>query len=315
MEAEFRHPQRGNALGMLFCALLSAVCAACAWDGEGEREVLIVLAMIFLAGAGAFAISACLMRGMRLRVSDACVEGQTNLHRRFSLPAEQLAYVNEFGDTVILLDADGRRYVFPKMENALLMREEILARLARDEPSEETAARLREVLPALRCSRLRKILLVAAAALCMFGSIAVGAIGTGDRDFPDMTERDWRITACVAVMFALSLAAMLVLASWAGKDSLQIQRAEWRLRGVIAFLAPLPVENVIAAYVNRSHSERTVFYQAEDGVHMHFDRILGDGKLRDEGEYSEAMASREALLEEMGYESVDSFEKDMIRIR
>lgn len=48
---------------------------------------------------------------------------------------------------------------------------------------------------------------------------------------------------------------------------------------------------------------------------MHFDRILGDGKLRDEGEYSEAMASREALLEEMGYESVDSFEKDMIRIR
>ena len=76
-----------------------------------------------------------------------------------------------------------------------------------------------------------------------------------------------------------------------------------------------PVENVIAAYVNRSHSERTVFYQAADGVHMHFDRILGDGKLRDEGEYSEAMASREALLEEMGYESVDSFEKDMIRIR
>ena len=315
MEAEFRHPQRGNALGMLFCALLSAVCAACAWDGEGEREVLIVLAMIFLAGAGAFAISACLTRGMRLRVSDGRVEGQTYLHRRFSLPAEQLAYVNEFGDTVILLDADGRRYVFPKMENALLMREEILARLTRDEPSEETAARFREVLPALRRSRLRKILLVAAAALCMFGSIAVGAIGTGDRDFPDMTERDWRITACVAVMFVLSLAAMLVLASWAGKDSLQIQRAEWRLRGVIAFLAPLPVENVIAAYVNRSHSERTVFYQAEDGVHMHFDRILGDGKLRDEGEYSEAMASREALLEEMGYESVDSFEKDMIRIR
>lgn len=315
MEAEFRHPQRGNALGMLFCALLSAVCAACAWDGEGEREVLIVLAMIFLAGAGAFAISACLTRGMRLRVSDGRVEGQTYLHRRFSLPAEQLAYVNEFGDTVILLDADGRRYVFPKMENALLMREEILALLTRDEPSEETSARLREVLPALRRSRLRKILLVAAAALCMFGSIAVGAIGTGDRDFPDMTERDWRITACVAVMFALSLAAMLVLASWAGKDSLQIQRAEWRLRGVIAFLAPLPVENVIAAYVNRSHSERTVFYQAADGVHMHFDRILGDGKLRDEDEYPEAMASREALLEEMGYESVDSFEKDMIRIR
>ena len=315
MEAEFRHPQRGNVLGMLFCLFFSAVCAACAWDGERETELLITLAALFLAGAGAFAISACLMRGMRLRVSDACVEGQTNLHRRFSLPAEQLAYVNEFGDTVILLDADGRRYVFPKMENALLMREEILALLARDEPAEETAARLREVLPALRRSRLRKILLVAAAALCMFGSIAVGAIGTGDRDFPDMTERDWRITACVAVMFALSLAAMLVLASWAGKDSLQIQRAEWRLRGVIAFLAPLPVENVIAAYVNRSHSERTVFYQAEDGVHMHFDRILGDGKLRDEGEYSEAMASREALLEEMGYESVDSFEKDMIRIR
>lgn len=315
MEAEFRHPQRGNALGMLFCALLSAVCAGCAWDGEGEREVLIVLAMIFLAGAGAFAISACLMRGMRLRVSDACVEGQTNLHRRFSLPAEQLAYVNEFGDTVILLDADGRRYVFPKMENALLMREEILARLTRDEPSEETAARLREVLPALRRSRLRKILLVAAAALCMFGSIAVGAIGTGDRDFPDMTERDWRVTACVAVMFALSLAAMLVLASWAGKDSLQIQRAEWRLRGVIAFLAPLPVENVIAAYVNRSHSERTVFYQAEDGVHMRWERILGDGKLRDEDEYPEALASKEALLEEIGDTSAASFEKDMIRIR
>ena len=310
MEAEFRHPQRGNALGMLFCALLSAVCAACAWDGEVETELLITLAVLFLAGAGTFAVSACLMRGMRLRVSDGRVEGQTNLHRRFSLPAEQLAYVNEFGDTVILLDADGRRYVFP-----LLMREEILARLTRDEPSEETAARLWEELPALRRSRLRKILLVAAAALCMFGSVAVGAIGTGDRDFPDMTERDWRITACVAVMFALSLAAMLVLASWAGKDSLQIQRAEWRLRGVIAFLAPLPVENVIAAYVNRSHSERTVFYQAADGVHMHFDRILGDGKLRDEGEYSEAMASREALLEEMGYESVDSFEKDMIRIR
>lgn len=213
MEAEFRHPQRGNALGMLFCALLSAVCAACAWDGEGEREVLIVLAMIFLAGAGAFAISACLTRGMRLRVSDGRVEGQTYLHCRFSLPTEQLVYVNEFGDTVILLDADGRRYVFPKMENALLMREEILARLTRDEPSEETSARLREVLPALRRSRLRKILLVAAAALCMFGSIAVGAIGTGDRDFPDMTERDWRITACVAVMFALSLAAMLVLVS------------------------------------------------------------------------------------------------------
>lgn len=315
MEAEFRHPQRGNALGMLFCALLSAVCAACAWDGEGEREVLIVLAMIFLAGAGAFAISACLMRGMRLRVSDGRVEGQTNLHRRFSLPAEQLTYVNEFGDTVILLDADGRRYVFPKMENALLMREEILARLTRDEPSEETAARLREVLPAFRRSRLRKILLVAAAALCMFGSIAVGAIGTGDRDFPDMTERDWRITACVAVMFALSLAAMLVLASWAGKDSLQIQRAEWRLRGVIAFLAPLPVENVIAAYVNRSHSERTVFYQAEDGVHMRWERILGDGKLRDEDEYPEALASKEALLEEIGYASAASFEKDMIRIR
>lgn len=28
---------------------------------------------------------------------------------------------------------------------------------------------------------------------------------------------------------------------------------------MIAFLAPLPVENVIAAYVNRSHSERTMF--------------------------------------------------------
>ena len=315
MEAEFRHPQRGNVLGMLFCLFFFAVCAACAWDGERETELLITLAALFLAGAGAFAISACLMRGMRLRVSDGRVEGQTNLHRRFSLPAEQLAYVNEFGDTVILLDADGRRYVFPKMENALLMREEILARLTRDEPSEEAAARLREVLPALRRSRLRKILLLAAAALCMFGSIAVGAIGTGGRDFPNMTARDWRITSCVAVTFALSLAAMLIFASWAGKDSLQIQGTEWRLRGVIAFLAPLPVENVIAAYVNRSHSERTVFYQAEDGVHMHFDRILGDGKLRDEGEYSEAMASREALLEEMGYESVDSFEKDMIRIR
>lgn len=315
MEAEFRHPQRGNALGMLFFLFFSAVCAACAWDGEGEREVLIVLAMILLAGAGAFAISACLMRGMRLRVSDACVEGQTNLHRRFSLPAEQLAYVNEFGDTVILLDADGRRYVFPKMENALLMREEILARLARDEPAEETAARLREELQMLRRRRLRKILLVTAAALCMLGSIAVGAIGTGSRDFPDMTARDWRITSCVAVAFALSLAAMLVLASWAGKDSLQIQGTEWRLRGATAFLAPMPVENVIAAYVNRSHSERIVFYQAEDGVHTRWERILGDGKLRDEDEYPEAPASQEALLEEIGYDSVASFEENMIRIR
>ncbi len=84
---------------------------------------------------------------------------------------------------------------------------------------------------------------------------------------------------------------------------------------MIAFLAPLPVENVIAAYVNRSHSERTVFYQAKDGVHMHFDRILGDGKLRDEGEYPEALASKEALLEEIGYASAASFEKDMIRIQ
>lgn len=315
MEAEFRHPQRGKVLGMLFCLFFSAVCAACAWDGEGETELLITLAVLFLAGAGAFAVSACLTRGMRLRVSDGRVEGQTNLHRRFSLPAEQLAYVNEFGDTVILLDADGRRYVFPKMENALLMREEILARLTRDEPSEETAARLRKKLRALRRGRLRKILFMAAAALCMFGSIAVGAIGTGGRDFPDMTARDWRLTSCVAVMFALSLAAMLVLASWAGKDSLQIQRTEWRLRGVAAFLAPMPVENVIAAYVNRSHSERTVFYQAEDGVHMRWERILGDGKLRDEGEYPEALASQEALLEEIGCDSVASFEENMIRIR
>lgn len=315
MEAEFRHPQRGNVLGILFCLFFSAVCAACAWEGEGETELLITLAVAFLAGAAAFAVSACLTRGMRLRVSDGRVEGQTYLHRRFSLPAEQLAYVNEFGDTVILLDADGRRYVFPKMENALLMREEILARLTRDEPSEETAARLREELRTLRRIRLRKILLVAAAALCMFGSIAVGAIGTGGRDFPDMTARDWRLTACVAITFALSLAAMLVFASWAGKDSLQIQRAEWRLRGVIAFLAPLPVENVIAAYVNRSHIERVVFYQTVDGVHMRWERILGDGKLRDEGEYPEALASKEALLEEIGYDSVASFEENMIRIR
>ena len=246
MEAEFRHPQRENIVLMLFCVLFSAVCAACAWDGEGETEFLLTLAVLFLAGAVALMVFACLMRGMRLRVSDGSVEGQTYLHRRFSLSAEQLAYVNEFGDTVILLDEDGRRYVFPKMGNALLMREEILALLARDEPAEETAARLREELRALRRRRLRKILLVVAAALCMFGSIAVGAIGTGDRDFPDMTARDWRITSCVAVTFALSLAAMLVLASWAGKDSLQIQRTEWRLRGVTAFLAPMPVENVMS---------------------------------------------------------------------
>ncbi len=315
MEAEFRHPQRGNVLGILFCMLFFAVCAAYAWDGEGETELLITLAVIFLAGAAAFTVSACLTRGMRLRVSDGRIEGQTYLHRRFSLSAERLAYVNEFGDTVILLDADGRRYVFPKMENALLMREEILALLARDEPTEETAARLREELQALRRRRLRKILFVAAAALCMFGSIAVGAIGTGNRDFPDMTARDWRITSCVAIAYALSLAAMLLLASWAGKDSLQIQRTEWRLRGVTAFLAPMPVENVIAAYVNRSHSERIVFYQAEDGVHMRWETILGDGKLRDENEYPEACASPEAILEEVWDESLASFEEYMIRIQ
>ena len=315
MEAEFRHPQRENVLGMLFCAFFSAVCAACAWNGEWEKEFLITLAVLFLACAVAFAVDACLMRGMRLRVSDERVEGQTNLHRRFSLPAEQLAYVNEFGDTLILLDADGRRYVFPKMENALLMCEEILALLARDEPTEEAAARLREELRAFRRRRLRKILLVAAAALCMFGSIAVGVIGTGGRDFPDMTARDWRITSCVAVTFALSLAAMLIFASRAGKDSLRIQRTEWRLRGVTAFLAPMPAENVIAAYVDRSHSGRIVFYQAAEGVHMHFDRILGEGKLRDDGEYPEALDTQEALLEKLHYGSVALFEEEMIRIR
>lgn len=295
--------------------LFFAVCTACAWDGEGETELLITLAVLFLAGAVAFAVYACLMRGMRMRVSDERVEGQTNLHRRFSLPAEQLAYVNEFGDTLILLDADGRRYVFPKMENALLMCEEILALLVRDEPTEETAARLREELRPLRRRRLREILFVAAAVLCMFASITVWAISIGNRDFPDMTARDWRITSCVAIAFALSLAAMLVLASWEGKDSLQIQRTEWRLRGVTAFLAPMPVENVIAAYVNRSHSERTVFYQAEDGVHMRWERIIGDGKLRDENEYPEACASPEAILEEVWDESLASFEEQMIRIR
>ena len=32
---------------------------------------------------------------------------------------------------------------------------------------------------------------------------------------------------------------------------------------------------------------------------MRWERILGDGKLRDEDEYPEALASKEALLEEI----------------
>lgn len=58
---------------------------------RGKREVLIVLAMIFLAGAGAFAISACLMRGMRLRVSDACVEGRRTCTADFPCPRSNWA--------------------------------------------------------------------------------------------------------------------------------------------------------------------------------------------------------------------------------
>ncbi len=320
MEARFSHPQRENVLGMVFCVLSCAFFCVLLYvpyegDESAARAFMAVLAVLFLTGAAVFAVYACLMRGMHLCVADGRIEGQTNLHRRFSLPAEQVAYVNEFGDTVILYDRDGRSYVFVKMENAILMWEEILAMLARDEPTEQTASELRERIQRLRRSYLHKILSVMAAALCMFGSIAVGAIGTGGRDFPQMTAKDWRITGYSAAGFVLSLVVMLYFAQRGGRENLQIQITAWRLRGVMAALAPVSVENVISVYLNQSHRERITFYRAEDGIHVHFEQMLDNGKVKDEGEYPEARASKQELLEAIDWGDMASFEKRLIRIR
>lgn len=315
MEAEFRHPRRRLEMGLLALALFYVVSMIRVRNAGGNIMLLSIMFLLHLGGAAMLETYTCLKRGMWLCVRDGRMEGRTPLRRRLSLPNDRVAYAFVMGNVLFAYDTNGRQYVFPDIENAMQIYEEILALIVRDDSTEEAAARLREELRAFRRRRLRKILLVAAAALCMFGSIAVGVIGTGGRDFPDMTARDWRITSCVAVTFALSLAAMLIFDSRAGKDSLRIQRTEWRLRGVTAFLAPMPAENVIAAYVDRSHSGRIVFYQAAEGVHMHFDRILGEGKLRDDGEYPEALDTQEALLEKLHYGSVASFEEEMIRIR
>lgn len=319
MEARFSHPQRENILGMLFCMLFCALFGVLyvlrEGDEAGEGAFMAVLAVLFLAGAAAFAGYACLVRGMCLRVADGRIEGQTNLHRRFSMPAEQAAYVNDFGDTVILYDRGGRSYVFVKVENAMWMCEEILALLARDEPTEQTASELREHLQRLRRSRLHKILAVMAAALCMFGSIALGAIGTGGRDFPQMTAKDWRITGYSAAGFMLSLAGMFYFAQRGGRESLQIQSTAWRLRGVTAALAPMSVENVIAAYINQFHWERIVFYRDAEGVHVRFEQILDNGRLEDEGVSPETCASQQELLNELGWGELASFEGSMIRIQ
>ena len=314
MKAKFRHPKRENGWGMVCSAIVCIMWAVCAWFDAERRTQFAVMAALFLVFMVLLAVYARLQRGMFLRVADGRVEGQTYLHRRVSLPVEQVSYVNEFGDTVILYDRTGRSYVFLRVENALEIREEIFALLARDEPTEETASALRERLQMCRRAWRHKIVFIAAAALCMFGSIAVGAIGTGGRDFPQTTARDWRITGACAAVFVLLLAVMLLLAQRGGKENLRIQSDEWQLRGVMAFLAPLPVENVIAVYLNQFHRERITFYRAEDGIRVHFEQMLKNGMVEDEGEYPEARASQEELLEALGWGDMASFEKRLIRI-
>lgn len=322
MRAEFGHPSIGSILWSIACAFFGGLCLANLNSADAGQWRSVIAGAGLLACAAVFAVSAYLKRGIWLCVQDGHVEGQTKWHRRMSLLAEQIAYAMEFTDGVlVLLDMEGKRYVFTGMINSEEMRERILIMCAPDEPMKETEEEIKEKRKELKRWNKREIFVFIVWIFCILACLIALGIGTGDRDFPEMTEADWHmVDVCAGTMVVLALGTYFLICH-AGKCIAQSLREQWRLRGMTALYTPMPTPNVFAAYVNPTYTRRFVFCKSEKSVSMYIENISDDGGLG-KNTYFETFASMgdclsslEDCMDRLEFENFEAFEKLMIKIQ
>ena len=304
------------------CAFFGVLCLANLNNADAWQWRSAIAGVGLLACAALFAVSTYLKRGMWLCVQDGRVEGQTKWHRRVSLSAEQIAYALEFTDgALVLLDMEGKRYVFTDMINSEEMRERILIMCAPDEPMKETEGEIKEKRQALKRWNKREIFVLLVWIFCILACLIVLGIGTGNRDFPEMTEVDWRmVDICAGTMAVLALGTYFLICR-AGKCIAQSLREQWWLRGITALYAPMPVPNVFAAYVNPAYTSRFVFCKREEHISLYIEHIGDDGRMGKNtcfetfASMEDCLSSLEDCMDRLEFENFEAFEELMIKIR